>query len=126
MLRLIIGGRASGKRNRLLSLGFTAQQIFDGETGPLEHAYDGPALDGLHAFVRRLMEAGEDPSQILDGIGRGAVCAVTCDEVGCGVIPLDGFDRDYREAVGRLCCELAAQAEIVERMYCGIPTVIKP
>ena len=38
---------------------------------------------------------------------------------------MDGFEREYREAVGRLCCRIAAHAQVVERLYCGIPMVLK-
>ena len=48
-----------------------------------------------------------------------------CDEVGCGVTPLDRNDRVWREAVGRLCCELAARAEAVYRVHCGVGVRLK-
>ena len=47
------------------------------------------------------------------------------DEIGYGIVPMDPFEREYREAVGRLCCRLAGEAEAVVRLYCGIPSVIK-
>ena len=50
---------------------------------------------------------------------------IACDEVGGGVVPIDKGDLEYREAVGRICCELAAMAEEMERVYCGIPTILK-
>ena len=34
-------------------------------------------------------------------------------------------DRDRREAVGRLCCDLAARAEAVYRVNCGIAMQLK-
>ena len=46
---------------------------------------------------------------------------VICDELGCGLVPMDAFDRKYREACGRVSCYLAGQAEQVIRMVCGIP-----
>ena len=48
-----------------------------------------------------------------------------CDEVGCGVTPLAREDRDWREQVGRTCCRLAAEAEAVYRVYCGLGVRIK-
>ena len=51
--------------------------------------------------------------------------AVTCDEVGCGVVPLDPEEERYREAVGRLCCALAAEADAVVRVIAGVPQYIK-
>ena len=47
------------------------------------------------------------------------------DEVGYGVVPVDAFDRDYRESVGRVCTQLAAKCSKVTRVVCGIGTVIK-
>ena len=38
---------------------------------------------------------------------------------------LGGFSRADREAAGRLSCLLAARADAVVRVFCGIPTVIK-
>ena len=50
---------------------------------------------------------------------------VICNEVGCGIIPVEPRERRGREATGRLCILLAQQAEAVVRMVCGIPCVIK-
>ena len=46
-------------------------------------------------------------------------------EVGYGVVPIDAFDRKYREAVGRVCTRLAAYSNKVTRVACGIGMVIK-
>ena len=50
---------------------------------------------------------------------------VVCQEVGGGVIPMDAQEREWRECTGRLCCDIAAQADRVYRVYCGIATCIK-
>ena len=47
------------------------------------------------------------------------------NELGYGVVPVDAFDRKYREAVGRICTKMAAAAKRVVRVTCGIGTVIK-
>ena len=46
-------------------------------------------------------------------------------EVGGGVVPMDANERADREAEGRLACLLAARADCVVQMFCGIPTVLK-
>ena len=46
-------------------------------------------------------------------------------EVGGGVVPVDEAQRAAREAAGRLACLLAARAETVVRLFCGLPTVLK-
>lgn len=81
-----------------------------------------PLAENLHVRVREELTAGRDPMALLDSL-RGH--AVTCDEVGCGVVPIDRADEAYREAVGRLCCALAEQADAVVRVTAGIPQYIK-
>jgi adenosylcobinamide kinase/adenosylcobinamide-phosphate guanylyltransferase len=52
------------------------------------------------------------------------VCII-CDEVGMGIVPMDKWERIYREAVGHICIWLAAKAESVERITCGLVERIK-
>ena len=47
------------------------------------------------------------------------------DEIGYGLVPIDDFEREYREFHGRVMTELAEQADCVERIVCGIPQRIK-
>ena len=63
-------------------------------------------------YIRSLMQ--DNPDVIL-----------ICDEVGGGIVPVDKEERAYRECVGRVLCELAKEAESVERVYCGIGQTIK-
>ena len=81
-----------------------------------------PCVENLHVRVREELAAGHDPMALLEHL-RGHV--VTCDEVGCGVVPIDRADEAYREAVGRLCCALAAEADVVVRVTAGLPQYIK-
>jgi adenosyl cobinamide kinase/adenosyl cobinamide phosphate guanylyltransferase len=113
-MTLIIGGAASGKREYVKSLGYADAQMSDGALD------SSPCLLNLHRLVRSDISGADALFAI--------VCdkeVITCDEVGGGVIPLDPVERDYREAVGRLCVRLAARADRVVRMVAGISMVIK-
>ena len=50
---------------------------------------------------------------------------VTATEIGGGVVPIDAGERAAREAAGRLACLLAARADCVVQMFCGLATVLK-
>ena len=50
---------------------------------------------------------------------------ILATEVGGGVVPMEAQQRAAREAAGRLACLLAARADCVVQMFCGIPTVLK-
>ena len=106
---LVVGGLGAGKRKFILEeLGYAPEQL---SSVPEEGT---PVLWGLEAL---------DPLPPLeDLLGREVVA---CREVGCGVVPVDGGERARREAVGRLCCRLAKRAERVERIFCGLPMVLK-
>ncbi len=111
---LILGGAASGKRTCLESLGYGPEDIADG-------VLDGrKALYGLEKLVAEDPEGAEG---LLPALLQQE--AVTCSEVGSGVIPLRYEQRQAREATGRLCIRLAAHADKVIRMVAGIPTIIK-
>jgi len=77
---------------------------------------DKPILYGLQNLTKEqpALSAADLPCEI-----------IICDELGCGVVPLDRADREWRERTGRLCCELAAKADRVDRVFCGLVMQIK-
>ncbi len=85
-------------------------------------------VNGYHALVRRQLEEGRDPlreaGRLLEEGGAERLIVIS-DEVGCGVVPVDAFERRYREAAGRVSCYLAERAEQVIRVVCGIGVRIK-
>ena len=107
---LIIGGKGQGKLDFALSMGYTMEDV--ATTLPT----DKPILYGLQELTR--LDPTLSPDQLPDGI-------VICDEIGCGVVPLDREERDWRERTGRLCCLLAQEAQQVWRVFCGIPIRLK-
>ena len=70
-------------------------------------------------LVERLMEP------IWSYLAANPDTIIICDEIGCGLIPMDAFERQYRDIVGRCMCELTKQAKEVVRITCGLPTWMK-
>lgn len=115
---LVIGGAGQGKLAAALrNTGYTEADV---TTTP---GADRPVLNGMADAVRAALAAGEAQEQILSKLLRHAV--VICDEVGCGVVPMERFEREWRENVGRICCVLAEKSDVVVRIFCGIPMVLK-
>ncbi len=81
---------------------------------------NGEKLFDLHEIIRQKLKSNDD----ID-INYESYDVITCDEVGCGVIPMDRFDIEYREVVGRTSCSIAQIAKEVYRVTAGIPTKIK-
>lgn len=107
---LIIGGACQGKTAY-------AQEHFKTEY---------PIIDEYHLKVREQLKEGKDPlkeAEIL--LGEKENCVIISNEVGYGLVPIDAFERAYREAVGRVNCYLAEKASQVIRIVCGIGMNIK-
>lgn len=122
-MRLIIGGYAQGKRAYLETI---VQKIADGRFAGEEALEKAQGIDKLHLLAGRWMEQGKDPAVMALALAeKNPEIIFVCDEIGCGIVPMERKERDWREAVGRMCCALAAQAQQVERVICGIPMVIK-
>lgn len=110
---LIVGGKGTGKRRWVLnSLHYAPEDI------AMEVNENKPVLYGLEAILRN-----EDGDGLLSNLLAREV--VICDEVGCGVVPMTAEERMWRDEVGRICCLLAEQAEVVVRLCCGLPLALK-
>lgn len=125
-MHLILGGRYMGKRAYAVKLYGAFPAVYDLEHyNPDDMAGPGLVLN-LHAGVKSLVARGVDPSGYFAGmIGTLRDCVITCDEVGGGVVPADGFGRKWRDETGRLCQYLAGEAEIVDRVFAGLALRLK-
>ncbi|MCL2478278.1 MAG: bifunctional adenosylcobinamide kinase/adenosylcobinamide-phosphate guanylyltransferase [Treponema sp.] len=50
---------------------------------------------------------------------------VICNDISCGVVPIDPELRAWRETVGRSLAALSQKSDEVIRLFCGIPSIIK-
>lgn len=133
-MELYVGGTAQGKLTYVANkMGRPVEQIqiVDGRDCTLELSdlAEAEVLNHLHLLTKRWLEAGKEASELVSQIQQlhqiTPNLLLICDEVGAGVVPMKREERDYRETVGRVCCELAKQASCVERIVCGIGVRIK-
>ena len=126
-MKLILGGAYQGKTAyALASTGFSEDMVGDGDVLPLDLPCEKPVLNRLHLLIKRLLEAGLEPKAWLEQtLEQNDQLVIICNEVGCGVVPISGEERCWREEVGRLCCWLAGQSSVVERVYAGIVERLK-
>ena len=73
--------------------------------------------------VQELPREGQDLAALAGELARKPVVIAT--ELGGGVVPADPAERRKREDAGRLACELAARADTVIRVCCGLPQILK-
>lgn len=119
---LVVGGIHSGRKTFVReALGYGDAAFVDAarlahDSAPRRHA--GRAAVGCEELVRT--HGVEEALALLAGFD-----VVVVRLVGAGVVPVSRDDAAWRERVGRLGCVLAARADVVVRMVCGIPEVIK-
>lgn len=120
---LLIGGAYQGKTAYAKqTYGLRDADIFTCEGEALNLSV--PCLRHLERFARACVRAGKEPADVLAGLDlRGKI--LICEDISCGVVPMDAEVREWREAVGRMNAALAARADTVTRMFCGLPMELK-
>ncbi len=103
----VIGGRNQGK-TRFVSENFPEKKI----------------INAFHEIMRNGLKEGKTADNILNSVLE-TYDVIICDEIGCGIVPTDRFERIWREETGRAMCKIADQAEAVYRIYAGIVMKIK-
>lgn len=124
---LIIGGSYQGKldfaRERY---GLVASdiQICDENTDALDFSRRCAAY--IDRFALNRVRAGAEPADAIKADpGRLKDMIFIANDVSGGVVPMDPVLRAWREACGRMNSCIAAQADEVWRLFCGIPQRLK-
>ena len=107
-MKVFVGGAFQGKKKAAMEkTGLCETDFLDGET-----CTKAEREEALDAFVQELFRKNPD-------------IVIVSTELGYGIVPIDAFDRLYREKVGRILCKAVEQAEEVYRVVAGIPVCIK-
>lgn len=124
-MEMIIGGAFQGK-------GAYARETHpevDWKNGADLEKEDLMTADGVldfQEYIKKELKADQDVTDLAEELSeKNPDIILVSQEVGYGVVPMDAFDRKYREAVGRVCTGLADKCSKVTRVVCGIGTVIK-
>ena len=93
---------------------------------------DIPVLSDIHLLIREDLLNGMDESgikkDIFSKIKEGAIdgrIVVISDDIGYGIVPIDPFERSWREVTGRIVSEIAKESECFFRVTAGIEERIK-
>lgn len=139
-MELVIGGRAQGKTAyvqkkypycSVLSGGdfsdperLSQEMLRAGEDRILP--VKTVAVRDVHMFIKNAMQKGHGAKEIRSALDTGLPSVVLIsDEIGSGIVPMDRFERAWREETGRILTSLAEKAETVTRIFFGIPQVLK-
>lgn len=124
-MEMIIGGAYQGKT------AYAKAQFPDvdwkcGKEITEEELLKAEGVLGFHEYIRKSLKAGKDLTGLAEKLAQQDPDVIlVSEEIGYGIVPADAFERQYREAVGRVCTALAAKSHRVTRVVCGIGTVLK-
>ena len=139
-MKLIIGGLAQVKLHYVLQKeGNEKSMIFDGELpeeGQIQEAWEKAGgekktmmINHFHDVVKRELAGKRTPEEleayVMEFVEKHPDVILICDEIGNGIVPVDAFERTYREQTGRILIRLAQKADEVVRVLCGIGQRIK-
>ena len=122
-MHVILGGRHQGKYSY-------AHKLYTHFTAVSDLEVSNSLAPGLvlnvHLGVRRLLSEGEDVSAFFsENLHSLRQCVILCTEIGSGIVPLDPFGRLWRDQTGKVYQFLAAQADIVDRVFAGLALRLK-
>ena len=132
-MKLVIGGCFQGKLDYVLNeYKLTESYISENELPSeallkkVENQKKRMVLNHFHIWMRnRMLQGGNPEQEIMDFVKQHSDMIVISDEIGNGIVPVDAFEREYRERTGRILVRLAEEADEVVRVICGIGQKIK-
>ena len=127
---LIFGGAYQGKLEY-------AQKRFGVADSEISHCTDEITTSDIpngkkiiNSFENWILALIKAEINVADALRRfidtNPTAIVICTDISCGIVPMSPQDREWREAVGRSMAVLSKEAAEVVRIFCGIPTVLKP
>lgn len=126
-MKLVIGGAFQGKKEYVKQhLNIKEEDMADGKDASCEALFHCKCIYHFHEWIKKGMRENGDFANLAEELlKRNPELIIITNELGYGVVPVDAFDRAYRETTGRICTEIAARCEQVIRISCGLGMVIK-
>ena len=122
---LIIGGAYQGKLDYVLEK-YPGKSVFQCSVEKPEIDLSGDIINSLHLMVLAQIRAGLDTLSFLRKIlPKIKDKIIICDDISCGVVPVEHETRMWRETMGHSLTLLSKNSDEVVRVFCGIGSRIK-
>ncbi|MGY5218394.1 bifunctional adenosylcobinamide kinase/adenosylcobinamide-phosphate guanylyltransferase [Clostridium butyricum] len=131
----IIGGENQGKLEYLFNISrFKKEDVVDclnvdGLKAEEILMSNKSVIYNFNNLIKELLVVYDDEEKVKEKIKKmikeNRKAVIISNEIGYGIVPIDKFERRYRELTGRICCEIAKESKEVHRVICGIGTIIK-
>ena len=122
---LILGGAYQGKLSFAKgTFNLSSEDVFTCTDAYID--VSKPCIYALEEFTFACIEAGIDPLQRFQTLfPKRKNTVFICQDIFCGVVPMERNLRLWRDATGKLCQYLAGECDSVYRIYCGLEQRLK-
>ena len=124
-MTLIIGGAYQGKlafARETFSL--AEEDVFT--CSGTEIDFSKPCINALEEFTLACIRQGADPIAFLrEHRAQWEHTVFICQDLFCGVVPIDTELRVWRHTTGLVCQYLSREADRVSRIFCGLEQRLK-
>ena len=119
-MTLIIGGAYQGKLAFAReTFGFAQEDVFTCSGCRID--FSKPCVNALEEFTLACVRQGVDPEMYLRAHrGEWEDTVFICQDLFCGVVPVDTELRAWRQITGLVCQYLSREASRVSRIFCGL------
>jgi len=124
---LIFGGAYQGKLDYALArFGLTEKDVGFCINGDITYSKGKQVIYEIDKWMLSLIRSNRNVAEeVKKFIEDNNDSVVICNDISCGVVPIDPVMRRWRDEVGRSLGLLARNSTEVIRLYCGIPTKLK-
>ena len=101
-MKLVIGGAFQGKFHFAKEHFSHVEEWLDGCHCRRSEIFSCSGMVHFHDFIKRELQEGRTVEGLAEEIiEKNPEIIIVSNELGYGIVPVDPFDRKYREAVGR-------------------------
>lgn len=124
-MKLIIGGAYQGKLDYAKEhFHITDEDVFNCVGAEID--FSRHCINAIEEFTLACVRSEQDPQAYFARYREAwADSVLICQDISCGVVPMERELRRWRDATGRLCQYLSAEAEQVSRIFCGLEQRLK-
>jgi len=122
----IFGGKSQGKLDYAKQLYGETLTVCDLESCAIEDAFSADILMNIQDAIKSMLLSGQNPSDYFrNHIDQFSSKILIGDEIGCGIVPIDALEREWRDETGWVYQFLVSKAKRVDRVWAGIGQILK-
>lgn len=124
---LIIGGAYQGKLEfAKTEFNILEKDIFFCSSEKDFIDFDKKVINSFNLFILAIIKKEKEPIlYIKENIEKFKDKIIICDDISCGVVPIEYELRALREQIGHCLNIISKESDRVIRLFCGIPMDLK-